>query len=201
MDPSLASQSRSFQPAAPRGQTDGGGLRVVGIDPGLSETGYGVLLDAPGRPQVVEIGLLKTDAREDLPCRLLRLHREVEQLMGEVRPGLVALEDVFSHQRFPRSAIVLGHARGVICSAAAAAGIPVITIAPSAVPVHHEFSGTTIAPSAVKRVVTGSGRATKAQVQSSVCTLLGLSRISGSHAADALALAYAALSRLGVLRR
>ncbi len=185
MDPSLASQSRSSQPAAPRGQTDGGGLRVVGIDPGLSETGYGVLLDAPGRPQVVEIGLLKTDAREDLPCRLLRLHREVEQLMGEVRPGLVALEDVFSHQRFPRSAIVLGHARGVICSAAAAAGIPVITIAPSA----------------VKRVVTGSGRATKAQVQSSVCTLLGLSRISGSHAADALALAYAALSRLGVLRR
>lgn len=158
---------------------------MVGIDPGLHRTGYGVLLEASGRPEVVEVGLLTTDIREDLPGRLFRLHREVEQLIGEVHPELLVLEDVFSHHRFPRSAIVLGHARGVICSAAAAAGVPVMALAPSA----------------VKRVVTGSGRATKAQVQSSVCTLLGLRRLSESHAADALALAYAGLSRLGVLRR
>lgn len=105
--------------------------------------------------------------------------------MRDLRPTLVVLEDLFAHSRFPRTAIVLGHVRGVICLAAASARVGVMALAPSA----------------VKRAVTGSGAASKAQVAASVRTLLGLRSLEDSHAADALALAYAGLARMGSVRR
>jgi crossover junction endodeoxyribonuclease RuvC len=157
---------------------------VLGLDPGLERTGYAALLPADRRPRICEVGVLVTRRRDDLGGRLRQLHRDVEGLLEELRPDLVVLEDVFVHRAFPRTAIVLGHARGIIYLAAAAAGVEVMTLAPSA----------------VKRAVTGSGRASKPQVQAAVRSLLGVRQVSNVHVADALALAYAGLSRIGVRR-
>ncbi len=128
--------------------------------------------------------MLSTHNGNDLGLRLRHLHREIERLLGEVRPDMVVLEDLFTHSRFPRTAIILGHVRGVICLAAASAGLHVLALAPSV----------------VKRAVTGSGRASKPQVQAALCGLLGLRTLTNSHAADALALAYAGLARRAGLR-
>jgi crossover junction endodeoxyribonuclease RuvC len=132
---------------------------------------------------VVEAGVLSTQGR-DLGARLLQLHRDVEALLRDLRPDVVVLEDVFAHARFPRTAIELGHARGVLCAVAAAAGVRTVTLAPAA----------------VKHAVTGSGRASKPQVQTALRRLLGLRALRNAHAADALALAYTGLLRLGAIR-
>jgi crossover junction endodeoxyribonuclease RuvC len=170
---------RSSQPAISALRRRDHAPVIVGFDPGLHHTGYGVLRRAGPRPTVCECGVLATGAGADLGARLRRLHRDVEALLGDVRPDLVVLEDLFTHSRFPRTAIVLGHVRGVIWLAAASAGHRVLALAPSV----------------VKRAVTGSGRASKAQVQAALCGLLGLRTLGNAHAADALALAYAGLAR------
>lgn len=152
---------------------------VLGLDPALRRTGYGVIQMENGRPRIREAGVLLTDDRSDLGDRLFHLHREVTGLLRDLRPDLIVIEDLFAHRLFPRTAILLGHARGIIYLAAAAARLPVATLAPGA----------------VKQAVTGSGRASKAQVQAAVRRLLGLRRLSNHHAADALALAYTGLVR------
>jgi crossover junction endodeoxyribonuclease RuvC len=151
----------------------------VGLDPGLERTGYGALSAAGGRPRVREAGVLVTRSRDGLAGRLLDLHRDIETLLRDLRPDVVVLEDLFVHHAFPRTALVLGHARGVIMLAAAAAGVRVIELPPGA----------------VKRAVAGSGRASKTQMQRAVRTLLGVRGLANTHAADALALAYAGWSR------
>lgn len=157
---------------------------IVGFDPGLQHTGYGLLrVDRP-RPRVLECGVLSTRTGIDLSVRLRQIHRDIEGLLRDARPDLVVLEDLFTHSRFPRTAIILGHVRGVICLAAASAGLHVLALAPSV----------------VKRAVTGSGRASKPQVQAALCGLLGLQSLTNSHAADALALAYAGVTRRVGLR-
>lgn len=154
-------------------------LLVLGIDPGLHYTGYGAVSGEGGRPRVREAGVLTTSDRLAFGPRLRRLFTEVEGLLAELRPDVVVLEDLFVHTRFPRTAIVLGHARGIIYLAAASVGVRVLELAPSV----------------VKRAVAGHGRASKAQVQAAVCALLGLGGVRDAHAADALALAYAGLAR------
>lgn len=156
---------------------------VVGCDPGLRVTGYAVLRAQEGRPVVVDMGVLTTQGN-DLGTRLLQLHRDVEALLRDARPDVVVLEDLFAHTRFPRTAIVLGHARGVLCAAAAAAGVRTVALTPAA----------------VKHAVTGSGRASKPQVQAALRRLLRLRTLGNPHAADALALAYTGLLRSGAVR-
>ncbi len=158
---------------------------MLGLDPGLSHTGYAVLQATDGRPRISETGVLVTRRRDNLGGRLLQLHRDVQELVRELHPDVVVLEGLFVHHAYPRTAIVLGHARGIICLAAAEERVEVMELAPSV----------------VKRAVTGSGRASKIQVQAAVRTLLGLRRLSDSHAADALALAYAGLARVRAARR
>lgn len=157
---------------------------VLGVDPGLHKTGYAALVTNGRRPAVQEAGVLVTDERAELGDRLQQLHRDAGTLFRDLRPDAVVLEDLFVHHQFPRTAIVLGHARAAIYLAAAAAGVRVVTLTPSA----------------VKQAIAGSGRAAKAQVQTAVSRLLGVRRLADSHAADALALAYAGLSRVGALR-
>ncbi|MDR7481738.1 MAG: crossover junction endodeoxyribonuclease RuvC [Armatimonadota bacterium] len=156
---------------------------VLGCDPGLRVTGYAVLRADDGRPAVVDMGVLTTQGR-DLGARLLQLYRDVEALLRDARPDVVVLEDLFAHARFPRTAIVLGHARGVLCAVAAAAGVRTLAVAPAA----------------VKQAVTGSGRASKPQVQAALRRLLRLRALGNAHAADALALAYTGLLRVGAVR-
>jgi crossover junction endodeoxyribonuclease RuvC len=154
---------------------------ILGVDPGLHKTGYAALLANGRRPLIKAVGVLVTSERAEFAERLGRLHDDAQALFRDLRPDVVFLEDLFVHQRFPRTAILLGHARAAIVLAAAAADVRVVTLTPSA----------------VKRAVAGSGRAAKQQVQVAVSRLLGVRRLTDPHAADALALAYAGLSRLG----
>ena len=115
-----------------------------------------------------------------LADRLLELHDALGDLLAKHEPAAVVVEDLYAEYRFPRTAILMGHARGVIYLAAARRGVPVIALAPAE----------------VKRVLAGNGAAAKPQVQRGVQAVLGLTELpSPSHVADALGLAFIALSR------
>lgn len=147
---------------------------VLGIDPGTAVTGYGVVsLDARGQSALVECGVIRTSARDTLAQRLLEIHDGISELIGRHKPNRVAVESVF-YARNVRTTIVLGHTRGVILLAAAAAGIDI-----------DEFP-----PAEIKKAITGSGAATKAQIQFMVSRMLRLkSAPQPADAADGVAAA------------
>jgi len=149
-------------------------VRVLGVDPGLTRCGVGVVEGRPGRPcELVAVAVVRTDAGADLAERLLHLDRELTALVAEHRPDAVAVERVFS-QHNVRTVMGTAQAGAVALLAAARAGLPVRTYTPSE----------------VKAAVTGSGQADKAQVTAMVTRLLKLSeRPRPADAADALALA------------
>ncbi|HLW59672.1 MAG TPA: crossover junction endodeoxyribonuclease RuvC [bacterium] len=156
-------------------------MRILGIDPGLRLTGYGLVEGAPDGPTVIDAGLIRTDGTQSLPTRLHELHAGLTDIVGDGHPHLLAIEDIFAHPGFPRTAIVMGHVCGVICLAAAQAGVPIDTIPPAS----------------VKRAMITSGRAGKRQMQRMVRILLEMAEDPGTHVADALAVALVALSRRG----
>jgi crossover junction endodeoxyribonuclease RuvC len=159
-------------------------MRVLGVDPGLQATGYGSVEQAQGRLQVLSWGTLRPRG-EQLADRLLALAALFAPLLAELHPDLVALEELYSNYQHPRTAILMGHARGVICAEAARAGVPV----------------TSYPASEVKRAVAGHGRATKEQVGQMVRARLGpLAPFPDEHGCDALALAVCHLSRNGCPR-
>jgi crossover junction endodeoxyribonuclease RuvC len=148
--------------------------RILGVDPGLNVTGYGVLELVDGVPRLCEAGIVRGKDRKSLTRRLLDVHRGVADVIEALRPSVMALEELYSHYERPRTAILMGHARGVICLAAAEAGIPVV-----------HYSATQ-----VKRILTGSGRAPKSQVQQAIQRELGLAECpEPADVADALAIA------------
>lgn len=152
----------------------------MGVDPGLVETGYGVLEAGPSGPLIVDAGLVSTPKTAPLEGRLHALHQAMLQLLDRFTPALVAVEDLYSDYKFPRTAILMGHARGVICLAAC----------------QREISVLPLAPAEVKRLVAANGCASKAQVQRGIQRLLGLAHPPRpSHAADALGVAATGLSR------
>ena len=149
-------------------------MRVIGIDPGLAATGYGVIEAAGDGVGLVEAGVVKTDKRSRLSERLLTLHDELGNILSEFNPDMMVVEALYSHYRHPRTSIVMGHARGVLLLAAARAGIAV-----------KDYPATTI-----KVAVTGHGRASKEQVQEMVRYLLNLDAVPRPpDVADALACA------------
>lgn len=156
-------------------------MRILGIDPGLRCTGYGLVEAAGSRVALIDVGVIRTDVRKTLSDRLRELHEGIRDVLRDGRPAALALEDLFAHPGFPRTAIIMGHVCGVICLAASQAGIPVEPIPPAA----------------VKRAVVSSGRAGKRQIQRMVRVLLGMPEEPGPHAGDALAVAVVALSRRG----
>lgn len=148
--------------------------RVLGIDPGLNTTGYGVLEVALGGPKLCEAGIVRGRDRRSLTARVSEVFDGVADVIEQLKPCAMALEQLFSHYNRPRTAILMGHARGVICLAAARAGIPVIS-----------YSATE-----VKKTLTGNGRAKKDQVQRAVQQELKLKELpEPSDVADALAIA------------
>ena len=100
--------------------------RILGIDPGLNITGYGVLEAGGGPLRLCEAGVVRGKSRGSLTGRLLEIHQGVVDVIAALRPSVMALEQLYSHYGRPRTAILMGHARGVICLAAAEAGIPVV---------------------------------------------------------------------------
>lgn len=147
--------------------------RVVGFDPGLNVTGYGVIECHGANVRLVEAGTVRSKG-ESLEDRLHTIHAGVSEVIEACRPTAMAIEQVFSHAKFPKTAILLGHARGVICLAGRQAGLAV----------HHYL------PNRVKSTLTGSGHAGKEQIQAAVQRELGLAaRPEPADAADALAVA------------
>jgi crossover junction endodeoxyribonuclease RuvC len=148
-------------------------VRIFGIDPGSARTGYGCVESIGSRHHLVICGHLSAPAHATFPEKLKHIHAGLVALLGKHRPDCVVVESIF-HARNVRSALTLGHARGVVLLAACEAGLPVFEYAPAE----------------VKRAVVGFGRAEKHQVQQMVKVLLGLETAPAPHdVADALAIA------------
>jgi len=148
-------------------------VRVFGIDPGSERTGYGCVETDGRRHRLVTCGAIAAAAGDSFPHRLARIHRELAAQLSTCQPDCVVVENLF-YASNARSALKLGHARGVALLAAVEAGCDVV-----------EYT-----PAEVKRAVVGYGRADKRQVQQMIKLLLGLDRAPSPHdAADALAVA------------
>ncbi|HZZ71546.1 MAG TPA: crossover junction endodeoxyribonuclease RuvC [Pirellulales bacterium] len=148
--------------------------RILGIDPGLNITGYGVLEIAPGGLQICEAGVIRGKSKGSLSGRLVEIYEGLQEVIASLQPDAAALEQLYSHYARPRTAILMGHARGVICLAAAQAGLPVM-----------HYSATQ-----VKKILTGNGRAPKPQVQQAIQRELKLATLpEPADVADALAIA------------
>lgn len=148
-------------------------MKVFGIDPGSDRTGFGCVETDGARHRLITCGAIATPAMASFPDKLLAIHARLAELLRQHAPDCVAIENVF-HAANARSALKLGHARGVAMLAAVQAGLPVL-----------EYT-----PAEVKRAVVGYGRAEKHQVGAMVKLLLGLSDVPSPHdAADALAIA------------
>jgi crossover junction endodeoxyribonuclease RuvC len=162
------------------------GPRAVGFDPGLADTGYAVLEGGRRVPSVLGAGVIRTSARDPLEVRLEALFDGARDVLERFAPDLVIIEDVFSAPSIPRTAILMGHARAAVCLAGRRQRVVLVSVAPAE----------------VKRAVTASGAAPKAQVARAMQTLLALpAPPRPSHVADALALAYTGLSRARGLGR
>jgi crossover junction endodeoxyribonuclease RuvC len=161
-------------------------VKVFGIDPGSRRTGYGCVDSDGSRHRLIACGTITAPRDASLPNKLRAIHDRLDALIAKHRPDCVAVEDVF-YARNVRSALVLGHARGVALLAATRAGVPVVTYTPAE----------------IKHAVVGYGRAEKRQVQGMVRLLLGLDAPLSPHdVADALAVAICHLhNRSPVARR
>lgn len=148
--------------------------RIVGIDPGLNITGYAVVQTQARGLALVEAGMIRGRSRGDLPARLREIFEGVSDVIATFKPTAVAIEELYSHYDRPRTAILMGHARGAICLATALADVPMLS-----------YSATQ-----VKRLLTGNGRAPKAQIQRAICNEFGLAVVpEPPDVADAIAIA------------
>jgi crossover junction endodeoxyribonuclease RuvC len=167
-------------------------VRALGLDPGLTRTGWALVAADGGRYRLLDAGVItprSPNGLSDLPGRLADGFEQVTAVLEAGKPDLVSLEDIFAAQRYPQSALKLAHLRGVLCLAVARAGIPML-----------ELTATT-----VKQRLTGNGHASKEQVQRMV---FGLCDVTGvrvpSDLSDAIGLAIAGLHQLryaGVAQR
>jgi crossover junction endodeoxyribonuclease RuvC len=158
--------------------------KLLGLDPGLGTTGWGLIQADGNRLSHIANGQLKTDTAAPLPERLADLARQLEALIAEHAPEAAAVEEVFVNKN-PQSTLKLGQARGVVLMCAARAGIAV-----------GEYS-----PALVKKAVVGTGGAEKVQVHAMVSRLLPGAKIAGPDAADALAVAITHAHHLATARR
>lgn len=166
-------------------------LRVLGIDPGLRGTGYGIIDVTTDRPTLVEAGIIATNVSWSLERRLASLYDGMLAIVSSSAPHAMVVEELYTTYKNPQTAVLMGHARGVIYLAAGQRGVEV----------HH------LGHSLVKRALTGSGAARKEQVKKMVMNMLRLRTVpQPDDVSDALALALAFANvkshddRLGALR-
>src|SRR6266487_1271972 len=152
-------------------------MRILGLDPGLQVTGYAVLEAADPGPKVCDAGVIRSAekrAAADMARRIQALYDGVCEVLDEWKPATMAIEQLYAHYEHPRTAILMAHARGVYFLAGAQRDIPVLSYAATK----------------VKKLVTGSGRASKEQMQHAIARELGLAKPPEPHdVADALAIA------------
>jgi crossover junction endodeoxyribonuclease RuvC len=149
---------------------------VLGVDPALTITGYGVIEVKKNCLSLVEAGIVSTSSKEILPRRLEKIYRAVVKLISDTKPDVLVLEKLYVHYRHPTTAYLLGQARGVICMACATKNTPLV-----------EYAATR-----VKKAIVGRGLASKNQVQRMVANTLNLRTLPKyTDVSDALALAIA----------
>ena len=149
-------------------------MRILGIDPGLQLTGYGVIDLARPRPKLIDGGVIRLNSKGSIPDRLVELETELESLIVEHKPDVCAVEQLYSHYKHPRTAILMGHARGVILLVARRHGVRV-----------EQF-----AANRIKQSLTGHGHASKQQMQRAIQGVWNLKSVpEPPDVADALAVA------------
>lgn len=169
-------------------------MRVLGIDPGLRITGYGCVEDPPAKPlgrggtarrglagmALVEAGVIRLSPKQSISDRLVELSTDFSALLERLRPDVVAVEMLYAHYAHPTTAIVMGHARGVLLLAIRSANLTLVELRPTE----------------IKKSLTGHGHASKEQMQEGVRAELGLTaRPEPADVADALAIALCASRR------
>ncbi|MBX3423700.1 MAG: crossover junction endodeoxyribonuclease RuvC [Pirellulaceae bacterium] len=148
--------------------------RILGIDPALRTTGYGIIDVDGNKIRLVDAGVIRSTAQLPLEQRLAEIHQGICELLSEYQPTSLAIEELYSHYDRPTTAILMGHARGVIYLASAQANLTV-----------HAYAATQI-----KKTLTGNGHAPKGQMQMAVKLQLGLrSALEPADVADAVAIA------------
>ncbi|MFH1882763.1 MAG: crossover junction endodeoxyribonuclease RuvC [Planctomycetota bacterium] len=149
-------------------------MRILGIDPGLQVCGYACLEAGGDKEKLIEAGVIRIASGSAIEQKLNRIAEDTQSLLENFKPDVVAVEELYSHYAHPRTAILMGHARGVILQRCAQAAIEV-----------RSFSATRI-----KKSITGNGRASKEQVQKTIQTILRLPQIpEPNDVADAIAAA------------
>lgn len=147
--------------------------RILGVDPGLRITGYGVIDVTGGKVRLLEAGVVKSRATS-LELRIREIYEGIREIITSFEPEALSLEEIYSLYKRPRTAILMGHARGAICLAAAQAQIPVVPYAATM----------------IKKMLTGNGRAGKDQMQRAIQREFGLDALpEPPDVADALAIA------------
>ena len=161
-------------------------MRILGIDPGLNVCGYGCLEAGICQERLIEAGVVRTDRHDSLEKRLDHIAHDIDILLDSLTPDVVAVEQLYAHYAHPRTAILMGHARGVILQRCAQRDIDL-----------KSYSATKI-----KKATTGNGRASKAQMQRAVQSIMGLVELpEPNDVADAIAIALCCANdlKLGVL--
>ena len=149
-------------------------MKILGIDPGLQVCGYAFLETSLDGEKLIEAGVLRTPTDLPLAVRLNRIAGDISEILENFKPEIVAVEELYSHYAHPKTAILMGHARGVILQKCAQSLIEV-----------KSFNATRI-----KKSITGNGRATKEQVQRTIQTILALAEMpEPNDVADAVAAA------------
>lgn len=137
-------------------------MRIIGVDPGLQRTGYGIIdADSPESFDLVEAGVIRTSSDDGIAKRVFDIYTNISDVIEEFGPTVLVLEKLYSHYKHPTTSILMGHARGVICLACGM----------------HEVTLVNYPATRIKKAVTGNGRAGKHQVQRMVKSILGLNSL------------------------
>ena len=161
-------------------------MRILGIDPGLQVCGYACMEASIEGEKLIEAGILRTPNDLSLAERLNRIAADISEIIDNFRPDIVAVEELYSHYAHPKTAILMGHARGVILQKCAQSSIEV-----------KSFNATRI-----KKSITGNGRASKEQVQRTIQTILMLSELpEPNDVADAIAAALCCANSLQMINK
>ena len=148
-------------------------MRILGIDPGLDITGYGIIEDAKGSLSVIEAGIIRTSHKNPLSDRLSTIYNQLSELIHSIRPDVCVVEKLYSHYKHPMTAILMGHARGAVILCCSINKIKII-----------DYPAKT-----AKRAITGNGNASKSQVQRVINSILNLKDLNRPlDVTDALAL-------------
>ena len=158
-------------------------MRILGIDPGLGTTGYGII---DGNDfKIIEAGIIRTKSGAPVQERIKKIFDEISGIIEEYQPGVLVLEKIYSHSKHPATAILMGHARAMACLVCGKFGVELVNY-PS---------------TRIKKAVTGNGHASKQQIQRTIAMLCRLPKPpEPPDVADALAVALCSVNRVGSAR-